>query len=110
FEIANYDRSKPLVIDPTIAFSTFLGGSGNDRGDGIAIDSAGNAYITGNTNSANFPITPGVFQPAKASLDFDVFVTKMNSTGTASSTRHTLAAVTGNQGTTSLWTQQATHT
>jgi len=83
FEIANYDRSKPLVIDPTIAFSTFLGGSGNDRGDGIAIDSAGNAYITGNTNSANFPITPGVFQPAKASLDFDVFVTKMNSTGTA---------------------------
>src|ERR1043166_315881 len=38
FQIANYDRSKPLVIDPSLAFSTFLGGSGMDRADGIAID------------------------------------------------------------------------
>ena len=83
FQIANYDRSKPLIIDPTLAFSTFLGGSGIDAADGIAVDSSGNAYITGNTTSSDFPITPGAFQPEKASLDFDVFVTKMNSTGTA---------------------------
>ena len=83
FQIANYDRSKPLVIDPTLAFSTYLGGSQIDRGDGIAIDSEGNAYITGNAGSPDFPITPGAFQTEKASLDFDVFVTKMNATGTA---------------------------
>ncbi len=84
FQIANYDRSKPLVIDPTLAFSTYLGGSGNDRGDSIAVDSAGNAYITGNTLSTDFPVTPGAFQTVKAGIaESDAFVTKMNSTGTA---------------------------
>ena len=85
FQIANYDRSKPLIIDPTLAFSTYLGGSGMDRGDGIAVDSAGNAYITGSTVSTNFPVTPGAFQTVRAGLFpiEDAFVTKMNSTGTA---------------------------
>jgi hypothetical protein len=84
FQIANYDRSKPLVIDPTLAFSTYLGGSGTDIGDGIAVDSAGNAYITGGTVSTDFPVTPGAFQTGQASpFQFDAFVTKMNSTGTA---------------------------
>ena len=83
FQIANYDRSKPLIIDPTLAFSTFLGGSGSDRGDGIAVDSAGNAYITGITASTNFPVTAGAFQTMRAGFDQDAFVTKMNSTGTA---------------------------
>ena len=83
FQIANYDRSKPLVIDPTLAFSTFIGGSGIDRGDGVAVDAAGNVYITGNTTSADFPITPGAFQTQKSSLDFDVIVSKLNATGTA---------------------------
>jgi hypothetical protein len=84
FQIGNYDRSKPLVIDPTLAFSTFLGGSGMDNGSGIALDSAGNAYITGGTVSTNFHVTPGAFQTTKAGIaDFDAFVTKLNSTGTA---------------------------
>lgn len=84
FQIANYDRSKPLVIDPTLAFSTFLGGSGMDRGDGIAVDAAGNAYITGSTLSTNFPVTAGAFQTQKAGIaETDAFVTKMNATGTA---------------------------
>jgi hypothetical protein len=84
FQIANYDRSKPLIIDPTLAYSTYLGGSGRDRGSSIAVDSAGNAYITGDTTSTNFPVTPGAFQTTRAgSFDSDVFVTKMNSTGTA---------------------------
>lgn len=83
FQIAAYDRTKPLVIDPTLAFSTFLGGSGNDRGAGIAVDSAGNAYITGATFSTNFPVTPGAFDINKTTTDSDVFVVKMNSTGTA---------------------------
>jgi len=83
FAVAKYDRSKPLVIDPSLAFSTFLGGSGMDRADGIAIDAAGNAYLTGGTASTNFPVTPGAFQTALASFNVDAFVTKMNSTGTA---------------------------
>jgi hypothetical protein len=84
FQVANYDRGKPLIIDPTLAFSTFLGGGGMDRGDGIAVDSAGNAYITGGTLSANFPVTPGAFQTGNASpFDSDAFVTKLNATGTA---------------------------
>lgn len=84
FQIGSYDRSKPLIIDPTLAFSTFLGGNGSDRGNGIAVDSAGNAYITGTTASTDFPVTPGAFQTAIAGiLEIDAFVTKMNSTGTA---------------------------
>ena len=83
FQIANYDRGKPLVIDPTLAFSTFLGGNGMDRADGIALDSAGNVYLTGTTLSTNFPVTPGAFQSAKLPFNFDAFVTKMNATGTA---------------------------
>ena len=85
FQIAKYDRSKPLVIDPTLAFSTYLGGSGSDSGTGIAVDSAGNAYITGDTVSTDFPVTPGAFQTERAGPfpTDDAFVTKMNSTGTA---------------------------
>lgn len=85
FQIASYDRSKPLVIDPTLAFSTYLGGSGTDSGEGIAVDTAGNAYITGSTVSTNFPVTPGAFQTMRAGAftNDDAFVTKMNPTGTA---------------------------
>jgi Beta-propeller repeat len=83
FQIADYDRSKPLVIDPTLAFSTFLGGNGNDRVNGIAVDAAGDIYLTGDTSSTNFPVTPGAFDTVKTNLDTDVFVTKMNAAGTA---------------------------
>ena len=84
FQIGNYDRSKPLVIDPTLAFSTYLGGELSDSGTGIVVDSAGNAYITGNAASTNFPVTPGAFQTDIAAVpEPDAFVTKMNSTGTA---------------------------
>ncbi len=83
FQIANYDRSKPLVIDPTLAFSTYLSGSGQDGGNGIAVDAAGNAYITGFTLSTDFPVTPGAWKTVKGLGESDAFVTKMNSTGTA---------------------------
>jgi hypothetical protein len=66
FELAKYDISEPLYIDPLI-YSTYLGGSGEDFSYGIAVDSAGNAYVTGWTNSTNFPTTPGAFQTTRSS-------------------------------------------
>ena len=55
FEVAAYDASLPLVIDPVLSYSTYLGGSKGDAGFDIALDSLGNAYITGSTESDNFP-------------------------------------------------------
>ena len=55
FQVATYDRQRPLIIDPVLSYSTYLGGSSDDAGTGIAVDSAGNAYVTGYTSSANFP-------------------------------------------------------
>jgi hypothetical protein len=47
FEVAEYDTTKPLVIDPTIVYSTYLGGNDFEDANGIAVDSDGNAYVTG---------------------------------------------------------------
>src|SRR5207302_1051020 len=63
-------------------YSTYLGGSSNDRGLGIAVDSGGHAYVTGRTNSMNFPTTPGALQTTSGG-GFDAFVTKLNATGSA---------------------------
>jgi hypothetical protein len=63
FRLGEYDTSKPLTIDPILSYATYLGSkTGPDVIDDIAIDSAGNAYITGFTGAPNFPITPGSFQ------------------------------------------------
>ena len=55
FSVAHYDRSKPLVLDPVLNYSTYLGGSGEDTGHAIAVDGAGNAFVAGQTLSADFP-------------------------------------------------------
>ncbi len=80
FEVAKYDASRPLYIDPLI-YSTYLGGSATDYGASIAVDSAGNAYIIGHTGSTNFPTT-NPLQPANAGSN-DVFVAKVNPAGSA---------------------------
>src|SRR5437899_1286615 len=63
FEVAAYDATKPLIIDPVLAYSTYLGGSGGDQGFGVAVDAAGSAYVTGLTQSSNFPTILGAVQP-----------------------------------------------
>ena len=62
FRVGKYDRRRPLLIDPVVrVYAGYLGGSGGENGNGIAVDSAGNAYVTGQTNSGQttFPETVG---------------------------------------------------
>jgi len=65
-----------------LVYSTYLGGNGDDNGNAIAVDSDGNAYVTGLTGSGSFPRTSGVFQDAKDGF-LDAFVTKLNPSGSA---------------------------
>jgi hypothetical protein len=64
-----------------LVYSTYLGGSDQDAGLGIAVDAAGNAYVTGFTNSTDFP-TKNPFQPSLGG-NYDAFVTKLNTAGNA---------------------------
>jgi len=82
FQIADWDTTKPLVIDPTLTYSTLLGGSSDEFGQGIAVDATGSAYLVGYTGSSDFPITPGAFDTSQNGGE-DVFVAKLNTTGTA---------------------------
>jgi len=81
FEVGSYDASQPLVVDPVLVYSTYLGGSGDDQAGGGAVDSAGNAYVTGYTYSTNFP-TASPLQAAFGGTT-DAFVAKLNATGSA---------------------------
>jgi hypothetical protein len=94
FEVGAYDPAAPLVIDPVLAYSTYLGGTSNDFGFGIAVDAAGNAFLGGQTNSIAFPrgqgtdpapkgATPGAFQTTYGGGGSDAYILKMNPTGTA---------------------------
>lgn len=80
FRVGAYDPSKPLVIDPKLIYSTYLGGGNQDATFGIATDSAGSVYVTGTTYSADFPTTAGGFQTASAGGS-DVFVAKFSPDG-----------------------------
>lgn len=55
-----YDRAKPLIVDPTLVFSTSIGGSGPDQVNGLALDSQANIYLAGQTASLDFPVVGGV--------------------------------------------------
>ena len=83
FQLASYNPNHPLIIDPILIYSTYLGGSSADYGYGIAVDSSGNAYVTGYTSSANFPTTTGAYDTAYNGGNYDAFVTKLNAAGTA---------------------------
>ncbi len=81
FSVGAYDTSRPLVIDPVLVYSTYLGGTSGDESLDIAVDSAGAAYVTGFTSSVNFPVA----SPLDGTLsgDIDAFVTKFDPSGSA---------------------------
>jgi Beta-propeller repeat len=68
-----------------LIYATYLGGFSTDHVSGLALDAFGNCYVTGATQSLDFPVTPGAFSTSKSSPSYvnSVFVTKLNATGTA---------------------------
>jgi len=79
FMAADYDKSLPLIIDPRLTYSTYLGGSAGDNSFGIAVDGSGNAYVTGYTYSIDFP-TQNSYQATHAGY-YDVFVAQLSIAG-----------------------------
>lgn len=86
FSVANYDRKEPLILDPILDYSTYLGGSGLENTTlpvGIAVDSAGDAFVVGDTFSTDFPTTAnGLTQAPLAGNLGASFVAELNPTGT----------------------------
>ena len=84
FAVAKYDRAEPLIVDPVLLYSTYLGGEKADSASAIAVDSLGEAVVAGTTFSLQFPTTAGAFtaSPLASNVNGVVFVTKMDPTGT----------------------------
>ncbi len=79
FSLGRYDPDRPLIIDPVLSYSTYLGGTAGEEGRGVAVDASGSAYVTGVTSSADFP-TRGPAQPVGGGSS-DAFVAKLDPGG-----------------------------
>ena len=84
FVIEGYERDQAVLIDPTLLYSTYLGGSGNELSNAgnIAVDASGSVYVSGYADAASFPTTTGAVQASSAG-GYDAFVTKLNAAGSA---------------------------
>jgi hypothetical protein len=82
FRVGAYDRTRALIIDPVLTYSTYLGGSGIDTGGSIAVDDTGAMYVTGVTSSTDFP-TGNAVQTSRNGSASDLFVAKLTSDGSA---------------------------
>ncbi len=80
FEVRNHDKNKDLLIDPSLVWGTYFGGSDDDEGNGVATDASGNVYITGFTKSSNGISISGAYQISKIGLE-NAFLAKFNSSG-----------------------------
>ena len=100
FDVGQFDRSQPLVIDPVLDYSTYLGGSATgDYGSAIAVDSTGNAYIVGTTFSTAFPTVSNITAAgAGTTTSGAVFVTELNAAGTQELYSSYLSGDTGESG------------
>ncbi|MEW6741723.1 MAG: SBBP repeat-containing protein [Planctomycetota bacterium] len=81
FDVPARDHKKALVIDPGLVYGTFLGGSDEDGGYSIAVDSSGAALVTGRTGSSDFPTTPGAYDTTYDGID--AFVAKFSASGSS---------------------------
>jgi RHS repeat-associated protein len=77
----NYNRAYPLVIDPLLSYSTYLGGDYTDDGPDMVLDASGNAYLTGFTAGSDFPVTTGAYSTTYGGGSLDAFVTKLSANG-----------------------------
>ena len=80
FTLGSYDKTLPLIIDPVLIYGSFLGGLANDQATGIAVDSNGSAYVTGTTQSSNFPLAS---QNAPAPPGTNIFLAKLDVSGSS---------------------------
>jgi hypothetical protein len=100
FRVGEYDHSRRLIIDPVLSYASYLGGTSTDNigrilgpgilavgaSQGIALDSAGSAYVTGYTQSADFPVTKNSYQGTSGKGQFQyqaAFVTKFSPDGSS---------------------------
>jgi hypothetical protein len=81
FKVRDYDKSRNLLIDPSLIWATYFGGSKEDIGYSISSDASGNVYITGETSSLTGIASSGAYQTSYAGGKSDVFLTKINSSG-----------------------------
>lgn len=82
FSIDGHDPSKRLVVDPQFAFATFVEGSGGDFGLDVKVDGAGAAFVAGKSTSADFPTSPGAFDPSTIDWNADAVIFKLDPSGT----------------------------
>jgi hypothetical protein len=85
FSVPNYDRREPLILDPVLNYSTYVGGTSNDNATGIALDSNGDAFIAGISSSTDFPTTANAFMPQPLASNVGgavaAFVAELNPAG-----------------------------
>ena len=84
FELGPYDRTRTLVIDPTLAYGSYLDGTDFDNYSALRVDSAGFVYVLGLTTSTDFPTTPGAYKRAINSTNAaQIFVSKLSQNGSS---------------------------